>query len=76
MNEKLRELMSSLPDGFDLRSYLGSTPPQRDSSLLSNVAIFAAGLALGAGLVYLLSPNGDEEDAEQDPSRDEPAVAP
>lgn len=75
MNEKLRELAESLPDGLDLRRYMGFQPPVRESSTLSSVAIFAAGLALGAGLVYLLAPNGDA-DADRDESLDEPAVAP
>lgn len=75
MKDKLRELAESLPDGLDLRSYLGYAPPARDTSMLSSVAIFAAGLALGAGLVYLLSPNG-EEGSEPDPALDEPAIAP
>lgn len=75
MREKLRELAGALPDGIDLRSYLGMQPPVRDSSMLSSFAIFAAGLALGAGLVYLLAPEG-ETDAARDESLDEPAMVP
>jgi hypothetical protein len=69
---RMSSLTDQIPDRDELLRMIGLQLRRDDSSsLLSSLAIFAAGLAIGAGVAYFLtdemSSNGhasDEEDTE------------
>ncbi|MGH7805943.1 MAG: hypothetical protein ACREQJ_16465 [Candidatus Binatia bacterium] len=71
----MRSLAEQLPDRDELLRTIGLQMRRDDSSILSSIAIFAAGLAIGAGVAYFLTEEmrGNGAAADDDHA---PAVAP
>ena len=54
----MRTLTDQLPDRDEILRAIGLQVAREESSILSTLAVFAAGLAIGAGVAYILT-NGE-----------------
>jgi hypothetical protein len=66
----MRTLTDQLPDRDEILRAIGLQVARPESSILSTLAVFAAGLAIGAGVAYILtnelSGNGASRDDDEE----------
>lgn len=72
----MSSLTDQIPDRDQLLRAIGLQVARQDSSVLSTLAIFAAGLAIGAGVAYLLTNELGSGNGAADADDMSPATAP